>query len=338
MKQIVRADNNACGHLRMIWPAEALIANGDNEIINTRSVFAKHPTTHSYFQRVGEQKIFDIFKDIDGKKIVDYDDMIFKMYGEGYPSYNFVASHNKIEESTKALLDNMDKIDTITTSTEFLKKAIMDNFGYDAIKVIPNFLPRWIYHFDRCETLAKKPRVLYAGGLTHYGQDGKDTGDFRKPVIEFLRKNIDKIELVFIGPVPWFLSDLKSKIYSVPFVNILNFPRLLKNLDTDFYLAPLKENIFNKCKSNLKYLEACAIGSVCIGSVFPDSPYSMIHDACQIRDNMTADDISKMFWNMNNPINWRYILDYQYKYINTMWLENNIGLYESLLSVDKVSI
>ena len=64
----------------------------------------------------------------------------------------------------------------------------------------------------------------------------------------------------------------------------------------------------------------------------------MIHEACQIRDDMTADDISKMFWNMNNPNNWRSVLDYQYKYINTMWLENNIGIYESLLSVDKVSI
>lgn len=330
-----------CGHIRMLWPTNALIAEGDNEVICTRKLFSGLPTTHYYIQRCAQKKMFDVFPSLQGKKIIEFDDMIFRLYGEELPSYNFCKAAFDIDEATRDLKNGLHLVDKVTVSTDFLKKAFIDNFGYDRVEVIPNMLPRHIYNFGRVQKKVSDivtPRVVYAGGLTHYGQDGNDTGDFSKPIIEFLRNNIDKIELVFVGTVPWFLEDLKSKIISLPFVSLLQFPRLLRELNADFYLAPLKESVFNKCKSNLKYLEACSMGAVCIGSAFDDSPYSMITPHCKIEHQMTAKNIEYVFWELCKANNWNEIIDHQYDYINSMWLENNIMRYASLLDMERVKI
>lgn len=328
-----------CGQIRMCWPAQALQSEGETEVMCSRKSFIGLPTTHFYIQRCLQQPIYDGLRKTDSKLYVDFDDMMFKLYGEELPKYNFCKSKFDINETTRVLKDNLDRIDKIVVSTEFLKRAIVDNFNYDRVEVIENMLPRWLYHFDRRNsTRYDKPRVLYAGGMTHYGLDGKDTGDFSKPLIEFLRKNIDKIELIFIGPVPWFLSDLSDRIVSIPFVNVLQLPRLLHDIQPDFYLAPLRECVFNKCKSDLKYLEACTIGSVCIGSAFDDSPYSMIDERSKIYSTMNANHIEKMFFDLWYKDNYNEVIDRQYEFMNSRWLENNTERYKQLFKTEQVRI
>lgn len=341
-KQFVAADFGACGQLRMAWPASALQVKGDVEVVCSRKLFTGLPSTHVYIQRCAQKPIFDALRKYDGpKKIIDFDDQLFKLYGEGLPSYNICRSEIDVESTTRALKDGLDVIEQVTVSTEFLKKAFVDNFNYDRVTVIPNMLPRSIYHFERrpqYEEDVKRPRVVYAGGLTHYGFDGKDTGDFSPALIQFLKNNIDKIDLVFIGHLPWFLRDLKDKITSLPFVPVTELPRLLYHIEPDFYLAPLRESIFNKCKSNLKYLEACSIGAVCIGSAFDDSPYSMIDERCKMYRTMNAKHIEDMFWNLCKRDTYNEIIDRQYKYINENWLENNLSVYEHLFDDKRVTI
>ena len=342
MKQFVAADFGACGQLRMAWPASTLQVHGDQEVFCARKLFTGLPSTHVYIQRCAQKQIFDALRSYNGpKKIIDFDDQLFTLYGEGLPEYNFCKKELNIEETTRALRDGLDIIDRVTVSTEFLKKAFIDNFGFDRVTVIPNMLPRSIYHFERRMPYTvdlKRPRIVYAGGMTHYGVDGKDTGDFSPALIEFIKNNIDKIEVVFIGPCPWFFNDIRSKMTCLPFVPVTALPRLLYHLAPDFYLAPLRESVFNKCKSNLKYLEACAIGAVCIGSGFDDSPYSMIDERAKIYSTMNAKHIEKMFFDLCQKDNFNSVIDRQYKYINDNWLENNLAVYEHLFEMKRVTI
>ncbi len=339
MIQFTCGGYDMCGQIRMCWPAQALQSEGDTEVMCSRKSFIGLPTTHFYIQRCLQQPIYDGLRKTDSKLYVDFDDMMFKLYGEELPKYNFCKSKFDINETTRVLKDNLDRIDKIVVSTEFLKRAIVDNFNYDRVEVIENMLPRWLYHFDR-RNYARydKPRVLYAGGMTHYGLDGKDTGDFSKPLIEFLRKNIDRLELIFVGPIPWFLSDLSEKIVSIPFVNVLQLPRVLHDIRPDFYLAPLRECVFNKCKSDLKYLEACTVGSVCIGSAFDDSPYSMIDERAKIYNTMNANHIEKMFFDLWYKDNYNEVIDRQYEFMNSRWLENNTERYKQLFKTEQVRI
>ena len=339
MIQFTCGGYDMCGQIRMCWPAQALQSEGDTEVMCSRKSFIGLPTTHFYIQRCLQQPIYDGLRKIDSKLYVDFDDMLFKLYGEELPKYNFCKSKFDINETTRVLKDNLDRIDKIVVSTEFLKRAIVDNFNYDRVEVIENMLPRWLYHFDRRSSARyDKPRVLYAGGMTHYGLDGKDTGDFSKPLIEFLRKNIDKIELIFVGPVPWFLSDLSDKIISIPFVNVLQLPRVLHDIRPDFYLAPLRECVFNKCKSDLKYLEACTIGAVCIASDFDDSPYAKVHEAAKITNTMTAKNIENNFWRLCDPELFIEVQNRQYEFMNSRWLENNTERYKQLFKTEQVRI
>ena len=336
--EYICSDYGMCGNIRINWPAQALQSIKEN-ITNSRKLLVTPDLEGVYLQRVAEQPLFDILNKLECKKVIDFDDMLFKLYNESLPSYNHAAKEIDIEDTTKVLKDNLQYIDKLTVTTNFLKTAIEDNFNYNKIEVIPNMLPRWMFHFDRKKNIKKditNPTILYAGSSTHYSLN--DTGDFSKPIIEFIRNNIDKINFVIIGNIPFFFQDIADKIMNISYVNVLSYPNLLHSINADFIISPLKENVFNKCKSNLKYLEACAVGSVLIASDFDDSPYKCIDERCKIGKYMTSKHIDKMFWELCNKENYNEVLNKQYDYINEMWLENNLNKYQNLFSEKAVGI
>lgn len=309
-------------------------------ILNTRTLYAGFPLDAVYIQRCAEQPIFDILRNCkkNGSKVIlDFDDLLFKGYGEGLPSYNHARDDLDVNQTTECIKNNLDVIDKVVVSTDYLKNVFNDTFNFNRVEVIPNYLPRWIYHFDRKADKAEdiaKPTVLYAGSSTHYSV--ADTGDFSKSLIDFIKNNIEKINFVIIGKIPFFFKDIANKIINIQPINILEYPILVNSLNADFIIAPLKENVFNKCKSNLKYLESCAVGSVMIGSSFDNSPYNCIDERCKIQKTMTAKNIENMFWKLCEKDTYNEILDEQYKYMNENgWLENNISKYTNLFD-DKI--
>lgn len=338
MIEYVNSDYGMCGQIRMLWPAYAQQSIKEN-ILNTRQLLVTPDLEGVYIQRAAEQPIMDILKKLDCLKIIDFDDMLFTLYNEGLPTYNHVSKELDIQSTTNVLKDNLQYIDKVTVSTEFLKKAFMENFNYNKVEVVPNMLPRWVFHFDRKNNIRKdieNPTIVYAGSSTHY--NNSDTGDWNKALIEFVHNNIDKINLVIIGNVPFFFMDIVDKITVISYVNVLSYPNLLHSIKPDFILAPLKENVFNKCKSNLKYLEACAVGSVLIASDFDDSPYKCVDERCKIQKTMTAKHIEKMFCELCKKDNYNDILSKQYDYINEMWLENNLNKYQALFADKAVGV
>lgn len=58
-----------------------------------------------------------------------------------------------------------------------------------------------------------------------------------------------------------------------PFQKSSVFLPFLRKVNADFIIAPLKNNYFNKCKSDVKLIESYAVGSVFIGSMWDRSPY-----------------------------------------------------------------
>lgn len=342
MIEMINADYGACGLIRVNWPAQLLQSIGV-QVLNTRTLYAGFPIDTIFVQRCVEQPLFDIMKECknNGTKIVlDFDDLLFTGYNEGIPSYNHSKDEIDVKQTTQCLKDNLDVVDKVVVSTEYLKNVFTDTFNFNRVEVIPNYLPRFIYHFDRKEPLTDnivKPTILYAGSSTHYSD--KDTGDFNKALIDFIKNNIDKINFVIIGKVPFFFSDIADKILCFEPINILAYPNLLHSINADFIIAPLKENVFNKCKSNLKYLESCAVGAVMIGSSFEDSPYNCIDERCKIQKTMNSKHIEKMFWKLCEKDTYNEILTNQYEYMNENgWLENNISKYTNLFNEKIVGI
>lgn len=209
------------------------------------------------------------------KVFADYDDLIFAVdWKNPIPEYN--CSNIDAFKAREFIARNLANVDGITVSTRYLRNAFEVSFGFRNVTVLPNAVPKYIFGQERRATVKEdiaKPVVLYAGSLTHFS--GENPGDFAGPWIPWLRKAIseDRIDFHCFGK-PKFLDDVKDKVVTHDYVSALEFPSVIKAIAPHFYLAPLADNDFNIAKSNLKLLEASAIGAILLGSwiTYNESP------------------------------------------------------------------
>lgn len=102
--------------------------------------------------------------------------------------------------------------------------------------------------------------------------------------------------------------------------------------------GPLVNNVFNKCKSSLRYTESCAVGTVFFGTVFEGdkwSPYEEIPEECKILDTATVEDIDEKFFAACKKDNYNKLLNQNYEFLNNgYWMESNIHLQHWLTMID----
>jgi hypothetical protein len=170
------------------------------------------------------------------------------------------------------------------TSTPTLKE-VYSRFN-KRIKVIPNHLPKFIWQdifpaHDYFEE-GNKVKILWAGSQNHFhhpqiqGEHGEKGGDFGKGLMEFIKKTVNVYEWHLMGAMPEELTGIKDKIKFYKWENIFNYPRKMKSIEPDICIAPLADNIFNECKSNIKSLEYTAAGATGVYSdIAPYKPMTL---------------------------------------------------------------
>lgn len=331
MKNIlfVIGDTGACGYYRMNQPAQVL--NYLSKEITCITTFGDIIPSYDYMyiQRCCNQKILDTLAKLKEqnsklKLFIDFDDLIF---GQELPEYNLCSRNIDIESNTKALMQHKDLIEKISVSTPVIKEELIKiGFPENKVMIIPNMLSLMTYHWPHrnIEHDIQIPSVLLAGSNTHYDQENKRYGDFPVDLVNYLNK---KCEINVIGTKPFFID----KCNHTPFVNMFLYPLVFMNNKSDFVIAPLKNNVFNKAKSNLKYLETCAAGKVFIGTSFPGSPYENINEICRLNENGT--NIDKIIKNLKNKTIYNNVVEEQYRYLNDMYIEKNFSLYEEFFKV-----
>lgn len=103
-------------------------------------------------------------------------------------------------------------------------------------------------------------RVGWAGAAQHLG-------DLRL-VEQLVRELAGEVDWVFMGMCPDELRPYVKEFHR--FVSYKDYPAKLANLDLDIAIAPLEDNPFNACKSNLRLLEYGAMGwPVVCSDVYP---------------------------------------------------------------------
>ena len=233
------------------------------------------PFTFVQFQRSATEQHMNIFnhymKNIKTQFrapiIYEIDDMLIDI-----PEWNYASSYYKpCEDNIKRM---MGMVDAMTTSTEKLKEVYSPYCKN--ITVVPNHLPKFIWGdpVKKLETnpreLKDKPRIGWAGSENHFAHPltkeykaGIRGGDFGDKLLDFIGKTTDKYQWVLSGAKPTELTDLinSGKIEFYEWRTLFEYPRHLRNLDLDITIAPLMPCEFNDCKSNIKVLEACVIGT-----------------------------------------------------------------------------
>ena len=145
--------------------------------------------------------------------------------------------------------------DRLIVTTQPLADMMRD-FAPD-IRVIPNTIDLSIWgNLQAQRRNTPKPRVGWAGGSSH-------TGDLEilLPVIEALK---DEVDWVFFGMHPSGAREMIAEYHGG--VTFVEYAPKLATLDLDLALAPLEDNLFNECKSNLRLLEYGILGYPVIAS------------------------------------------------------------------------
>jgi len=273
------------------------------------------------------------------------------------PAYNAsrdVFSNKRFFENIKNI---MNACDFVVVTTDLLKQYYIDYFNVKSenIVVIPNYLPRWwigeTYNLQRQERIYQdtinRPKIGLPLSSSHYDVKNQNGGvDDITHICDFVRATHKKYLWSFTCHAPKQLEDLyrDGKIEVVPGSDLLNYPRELWRRNLTAIIAPLQDNTFNRCKSNIKYLESSALG---IPGVYQDlpcySPYTehVFTDANKLQnqlDNLFRDKQKYMKIIKEN----RHVVDYgktNIKYFERgAWLEKNLSKWYELFSLQQKTL
>src|SRR6185369_649856 len=160
--------------------------------------------------------------------------------------------------------------DAAVTTNEFLA-ARMRDFAGIPVAVVPNFMNR--------EQLGLSDRIFAAKARQRPGQDGlihlgyfsgspSHNRDFAivTPALEELLEEDERLGIVVVGYIDAGprLERFGSRVKRFPFQDYVNLQRIVGSVE--FSLVPLQFNSFTNCKSELKYFEAAAAGTISIAS------------------------------------------------------------------------
>lgn len=221
--------------------------------------------------------IKDVCRKTGTKLIYEVDDLIT----DEVPESNH--AHEYYKHNWPFIQRMLSNVDGITCSTDSLANVLRKH--NENVTVIPNHLPK--FNWEEAEfrnNENKKPRILYPGSSNHFNY-GKSGGDFSPKLLDFIIKTTDKYDWVFVGGYPFELKDKLGKdVEYHPWQTIFNLPSFLRNLKCDIGIAPLEDNLFNRCKSNIKMLEYTALG---IPGVYSNvTPYRQAQLTCDNPDDM----------------------------------------------------
>jgi glycosyltransferase involved in cell wall biosynthesis len=141
------------------------------------------------------------------------------------------------------MIEAIKKSDSMIVTTEPLKNHYERYI--DDVKIIPNCLAKHWFTLTPSKTKKDRLRVGWIGAGQHQGDL-----EIINEVVKILSL---KVDWVFMG---MHTAQVKPYIKEFhQFVSIKDYPEKMASLDLDIAVAPLEDNFFNQCKSNLRLLE-----------------------------------------------------------------------------------
>jgi len=337
------ADYSGCGHWRMIWPEHLMnaygkaIVHGSSVMIideryygGVKSVRIQRQATEQqlnfmkYLRSLADKMSFNM--------IYEIDDICLREDIPDYNKFKFAFDNDTIRNS---IISMMELTDEMTVTCNFMKEYYMSKTNHKNITVIPNYLPKfWIgnqYNRKKIENNfrqhVKRPRILYAGSGAHFDVANKvgQRDDFEH-VNRAIAQSVDKYQWVFLGGFPQSLAPFikAGKIEFHPWTQLYDYPEQISNLNVNCMVAPLQDNIFNRAKSNLKYIEACAFGIpiVCQDMCTYEDAKFKFKTGDEMMDNVK--DI------LSGSSKYMRLSDESREVAQSLWLEDNIDAYKEL--------
>lgn len=256
-----------------------------------------------------------------GKKIVaDFDD--FFDANEDNPN----LLEHQVSQAPEVLRIVAQIADLVTCTTDNLAKELR-KYNKNVV-VLPNSMDMKRWDLPKLKNETDYINIGWCGGTSHYN----DLKMIVKPLKRILSE-FPNVKLYLVGELrakEWF-KDYKNVecMLSVPFDA---YPTRLHGLRLDIGLAPLQNNAFNRCKSNIKFLEY-AIAKV--PGVYSPTVYSLWRTTdFDGKFGDIAENEEQWYWNIRNLIvskNHREdVIGGAYQYVRRYYdLNKNIKLWKN---------
>ena len=188
------------------------------------------------------------------KLVMDIDDNIWQT-----PIGNIVRHSEGFAKYVSINTGLVECADYVTVSTEPMRLALKTL--NDNIAVLPNLIDPSDWKWKR--KAHKKVRIGWIWSPTHL----PDMEEVREALEEIYKKYQDQIEIVMFGAVQNLFTFPTENVQGVYFKD---YPKKLTELSLDISICPLSDNEFNRCKSNIKWLESTMAGAAVVASkVYP---------------------------------------------------------------------
>jgi glycosyltransferase involved in cell wall biosynthesis len=184
----------------------------------------------------------------------EIDDLLFEL-PENHPERKQELYNNALLPMITAMVG----ADLVLVPTEELRR-IAEGFNPNVI-VLPNYLDDSLWHL-KAPNHSSDDRLLKIG----YMGSNSHTPDLAlvAPVLKEILKNDEgKVQVDIWGtPLPEELNGVEGVNWHPSPTNVYkDFVKFFQTLEFDIAIAPLADNLFNRCKSGLKFLEYSANGT-----------------------------------------------------------------------------
>lgn len=228
---------------------------------------------------------------------LDYDDNMFCVTGENRAW--MVFNDPVVAENVKQMIM---MADIVTVTNEDLRQSYLP-LNKNTV-VIPNAFNDTIFNVDRIPQ-ERENIVVWRGSDTHI----YDVMAY-SPSITKCANDFPEYEFTYVGYNPWFLEQTKNTSFIKP-KEIIDYFNDINKIAPAVVQVPLHDTLFNRCKSNIAFIEGSYWGAVSIVPEFwGELPGSLSYtDQASyyeaLRSVLAGEvDVVKM-----NEVAWQYVKD-----------------------------
>jgi len=201
-----------------------------------------------------------------GRKLVcDVDDALWKILPDN-PAYNMFKKGSQQIAIISRILDDVDKV---TCTNGYLRNLIADETykQHKDIAIFPNYIDLDLYSYRPKFKDTMKIQIAHFGSTTHFTD--LQGNEFFKGM-DRIMKEYPNVDFVSMGcHIPqykkkWGMRYIQKFGDEDLYIWVKDkFPQFVD--EVDIFVAPLTLNVYNTCKSGIKYLEASTSSKPFVG-------------------------------------------------------------------------
>ena len=229
---------------------------------------------------------------------VDFDDYLLDI-----PADNRSHALFNNPQTKETIVKILQLANVVTVSTHALKKGFSE--ANQNIHVIPNAFNTKLFNYRQNKVQTEKT-MLWRGSETH----SLDLFFYGDEIYSNQQKFTDW-NFLYFGWNPWFIPHTENRKHIGPTDPVLYF-RQVHGLSPRAMHVPLVDSFFNRCKSNIAYIEGSFAGAVCLVPEWEEwtLPGAITYkNAAEYHEKMNLMLTEKVNFKKYNALAWEFIMD-----------------------------